>query len=54
MVPLGYTYGCVLYSGEGIKLGSTDGEILCYTLEVDGGYTLGVNEGTEMGFLKWF
>ena len=34
-VPLGYNYGLMLSSDEGIKLGSTDNELVGFTLGVD-------------------
>ena len=33
-VPLGYTSGLMLHSDEGIKLGSTDGELIVFTLVI--------------------
>ena len=43
-VQLGYTDGIILASDEGIKFVSTDGELLIFTLQVDDGYILGIDE----------
>ena len=48
---LGYTDGKVLGSYEGIKLGSTDGKVFGTTLVNVDIITLGIDIGTEMGFL---
>ena len=40
----------MLDSDEDIKLGSTDGELIRFTLGVDYGYTLGIDEGNYLVF----
>ena len=40
----------MLDSDEDIKLGSTDGELIRFTLGVDDGYTLGLDEVNYLVF----
>ena len=46
-----YTYGKVNVSDEGIKLGSTDGKVFDTILGNVYRITLGIDIGTELGFL---
>ena len=46
----GTTHRLVLESDEIIRLGSTDGELLRFSLGVDDGYTLGLNKGIDLGY----
>ena len=48
---VGYTDGKVLGSDEGIKLGSTDGKVFGIILGNVDRITLGIDIGTELGFL---
>ena len=48
---LGYTYGKVPGSDEGIKLGSTGGELIGIILVNVYGITLGIDVGTYLGSL---
>ena len=46
-----YVHGNVIGSDEGIKLGSTDSKLLGAILEHINGITLGLDVGTNMGYL---
>ena len=48
---MGYTYGKVLGSDKGIKLGYTDGKVLGNILGNVDGITLGIDVVTNMGYL---
>ena len=48
---LGYNHGKVLGSDEGIKMGSTDGKAFGTILGNVDRITLGINIGTDLGFL---
>ena len=51
VVPLGYTDGILLVSGEVIILGSNNSKFLRYTLITSFGITLGIGEVTELSSL---
>ena len=46
-----YTYGKVIGSDEGIKMGSTDGKAFVTIIGNVDRITLGIDIGTELGFL---
>ena len=50
---LGYTYGKVLSFDEGIKVWFTDGKVICTILGNVDLITLGLDIGTDLGFLDW-
>ena len=49
-VPFWYTNGGVIESDKGVKLGSTGGGLLRFTLGVDCGYTLKLMKGLISDF----
>ena len=54
-LPFGYTDWIVLDFDEGIKFGSTDDELLGFTLRFDHGYIPGIDEGTVLvSYDGWF
>ena len=53
-VQLGSTDGFVLDSDEGGKLGSTDGELICFPLLIDHCCTLGIDYQNKGIYLRSF
>ena len=51
---LGYTDGKVLRYDEGIKMGSTDGKVLVTILGNLNVITLGIDVGTDLGYLNGY
>ena len=53
-VKLGIPNDLIIHSDKGIKFGSTDGELLDFTVKVDHLYTLGIDEVTDLGCFAEF
>ena len=51
---MGIPNDLIIHSDKGIKFGSTDGELLDFTVKVDHLYTLGIDEVTDLGCFAEF